>query len=370
VSIVGERIYLFGGCSYAGSAVPSSGSSSPMAYLDNDMWCLDLRTLTWSVACPGGAASTFAPSRRYAHAAAVVGTTVLVHGGYNTRETYLGDLWAFDTVTCRWREVVPRGMAPTPRYAHAAVSVGGTMWVFGGCAELSCFREMWALDTATATWTKVALRGITPSPRAYHIAAAIGRTIVVFGGRAGATYFNDMFTFDIDSLTWQKVDQRGALPPEIAYHAAAVVAGRLVVFGGQDARSTLYNAVFVFNTATLSWERFDSQAIEGVAPAPRQKHAVCAYGPCLVSICGMAQNPISFSETFVLETTSSPSPASPPPTTTAVASLSPTPTPTPVVSVVTAATVLTPSPQQQTPHPKVSPRATKAEPSPVRSASV
>ena len=52
-------------------------------------------------------------------------------GGHGDRCDF-NDTWSFNISTRKWTELQCTGSIPSPRAEHAAVLVGGVMYVFGG----------------------------------------------------------------------------------------------------------------------------------------------------------------------------------------------------------------------------------------------
>eukprot|EP00727_Mastigamoeba_balamuthi_P010688 m51a1_g6241 hypothetical protein (695) ;mRNA; f:10946-14108 len=300
-TVIGESVYVLGGCSFR-------SSTTDLAIHSNEVYVLDLRSLAWSTPATGGGAA-MAP--RYAHTATQVPATrnLCVFGGYNPKDGYLGDVWILSTASMTWYAPAVKGQAPAPRYAHSATVIGNLIYVFGGCAEAMCFRDIWTLDTAKMEWSKVHTKGGTPpAPRAYHAAAAVGSSLLVFGGRAGNQYFNDLFMFDTATLVWTRVDHRGAVPPEVAYPTATVVNDKLLLFGGMDGR-VCFGSLHCLSLSTMTWEKV---VAEGEAPSARHKHASCSFGQCSLVVGGMGYPPLSFGDAYVLDYGASPPAAAAP----------------------------------------------------------
>lgn len=78
----------------------------------SDVWKLDAQLLQWQAldaVCDdrnlGDAPVTCGTLQRRAHAAALVGNTMYVHGGKDASSSLLSDIWALDLATRQWRLV-------------------------------------------------------------------------------------------------------------------------------------------------------------------------------------------------------------------------------------------------------------------------
>eukprot|EP00362_Geleiidae_sp_MMETSP1317_P001949 CAMPEP_0201281554 /NCGR_PEP_ID=MMETSP1317-20130820/3266_1 /ASSEMBLY_ACC=CAM_ASM_000770 /TAXON_ID=187299 /ORGANISM="Undescribed Undescribed, Strain Undescribed" /LENGTH=131 /DNA_ID=CAMNT_0047591677 /DNA_START=98 /DNA_END=490 /DNA_ORIENTATION=- len=100
--------------------------------------------MTWKMPHTSGQA----PYPRCGHAAVLVGTKLLIHGGfyfneakyrtagamYGTalRESYLGDLRVLDTTTLVWGRILTGGLPPLPRMGHTLIMSGSLLIMLGG----------------------------------------------------------------------------------------------------------------------------------------------------------------------------------------------------------------------------------------------
>ena len=94
VSAVGGRVYVLGGEKEARVPLPMN------------MFSFDAGAskLEWKVAEPGQGS----PPSRNAHAQAVLGTDIYVHGGrqgVDIGEKALSDLWKYDTLRASWQNI-------------------------------------------------------------------------------------------------------------------------------------------------------------------------------------------------------------------------------------------------------------------------
>jgi len=178
------------------------------------------------------------PGSRVFPSAVVSGACVYIFGGHNGT-TYRNDLLVLSLETRSWTvdsEVDGDGR-PTPRDAHAAVLLGGRLYVFGGYDSkryLADFHSYGPLATAppaglnphwvrypggmvhvgldSGEWRVEAASGSPPSPRGGHAAVVHGSRLIVFGGCDGWNYFNDTLAFDVHSAEWAPVRVAGTAP--------------------------------------------------------------------------------------------------------------------------------------------------------------
>jgi N-acetylneuraminic acid mutarotase len=182
---------------------------------------------------------------RWGHSAVLVGTKVLVAGGFTVRsgqsELALTSAELYDPVAKTWTEV---GAMADPRGGHAAVVlkngkvlvVGGSLPTGNGSAADLAFCELY--DPTAQTWSTT---GSMTAARAGHQATVLngGAAVLVTGGRApgvraDGTY--DPFSrataelYNTDAGTWSKVDD---LPGGRTYHrTAALGADKALAVGG------------------------------------------------------------------------------------------------------------------------------------------
>ncbi|CDH60369.1 galactose oxidase [Lichtheimia corymbifera JMRC:FSU:9682] len=127
VTVVDDRVFVF-----AGRLVSSRK-------MTNYMYVLDLNTLQWTRHIPPPD-SAKPPKPRYFHSADVHNKTIVVFGGMGYSRTstdglcVLDDVSVFDVETMSWRKptVEPSLFAPRPRYAHLSTVAGDKLVVMGG----------------------------------------------------------------------------------------------------------------------------------------------------------------------------------------------------------------------------------------------
>merc|ERR1719499_2620526 len=89
------------------------------------------------------------------------------------------------------------------------------------------------------TWSSVRSAGQVPSPRYFHASVVYGNSLFLFGGYSGQERLNDLYEFRFDCHTWLSVNTADA-PSGRSSLLAAVYKNSLYVFGG-------YNGSIVLN---------------------------------------------------------------------------------------------------------------------------
>jgi len=215
------------------------------------------------------------PSKRYQHSGSTVGSKIYYIGGQELPEKRFDDIYTFDTETMAVARVTPASGSP-PRFArHSAVTIGDTVYLFGGFDGVSQHFHLATFETHTNTWRTPTVLGDQPPSRTNHAAAALDGRMYLFGGMykdsTGANdklvFLNDMYTLDTTStpLRWARVHQRGDIPPPRCGHRLMALESRLILFGGGcgEQWDLKYADVHVYNPSSNTWQR---PKITGQAP--------------------------------------------------------------------------------------------------------
>eukprot|EP00743_Colponemidia_sp_Colp-15_P003169 GILK01003422.1.p1 GENE.GILK01003422.1~~GILK01003422.1.p1 ORF type:complete len:516 (-),score=43.59 GILK01003422.1:325-1872(-) len=215
-----NKMYLFGG--YSGST-----------WL-NDFHSLNFDTLEWcSVNWPG------APSTRFGYVSAVWRDSVFIFGGYDGC-TWLNDMYEHDIDTHVWTQVHAAGIVPSVRSCPSWASRGDCVYVFGGYDGVHRMNDFHEFNLATRTWTAIQYKGsIVPSPRYFHASVVYGDSLYLFGGYSGHERLNDLYEFKFDSNVWSKIDVDAA-PSGRSSLVSQVHNNSMLIFGG-------YNGSVVLN---------------------------------------------------------------------------------------------------------------------------
>eukprot|EP00249_Psilotum_nudum_P023104 c28750_g1_i1 orf=412-3258(+) len=240
---VGPRLILFGGATsiedYSSAVGPQSvggGAGIRLAGVTNDVHCYDIVSNKWARLHAVGEA----PSPRAAHAAAAVGTMVVIQGGIGPAGHSTEDLFVLDLThsKAKWHRVVVQGSGPGPRYGHVMALVAQRyLVVIGGNNGKRTLADTWALDTASKPyeWRKIEPEGDGPPPCMYSTASAQSDGLLVLcGGRdaSGVPFSNAFALLKHWDARWEWVLAPGVPPSPRYQHAAVFVNSRLHVTGG------------------------------------------------------------------------------------------------------------------------------------------
>lgn len=203
-------------------AAPPTPTASPALY----RW----RRLTWQL-----------PKPLEGLAAAPAASGIAVAGGLSSTAT-LDEVWVLGP-----NGVIHQATLPRPVHDAAAVSVGDTLWVFGGGVSTSeNLVQRVPLGSSPA--------GPSPSPSLFSMpqalsdlaAVRIGNYAYLIGGHDQGAPLNTVWRYDLAS---QEARPFAHLPQGVRYAAAAAGDGRLWVVGGQTSTG-LSRAVWTVDPST------------------------------------------------------------------------------------------------------------------------
>ena len=216
----------------------------------------DIAADAWSVAPP-------LPEPSHHAQAAVLDGKLYVAGGLQTLGFVVsGRMWMFDPATSLWslRAGVPRG-------GGTLVAHGGRLLYLGGLdASGAAVTSVDAYDPAADAWTP-----LPPMPvaRDHHAAVVLGGTLYVVGGRQAAfgTEVLPTDALDLGSMTWRS--GLAPIPVGRAGFAAAAVGDEVVIAGGES-EAGVHADADAFYPATGTWRR--------LAPMPLPRHGIQGAG--------------------------------------------------------------------------------------------
>lgn len=280
-----------------------------LAGATSDVHILDVRSGRWQKATPLGEH----PSPRAAHAAAAVGSMVVVQGGIGPAGLASEDLHVLDFTEPdrpRWHRVIVSGPGPSARYAHTLSLVANRFLVAaGGNDGRQTLGDAWALDTSDKPYQWRRIDGAPssaaaaaaaaavktedgkaasipqpdcPAPRMYASAAARSDGLLLLCGGRGAdgAPLDDAFGLARHrDGRWEWAAAPGTMPGARYQHGAVFVGARLHVSGGAVGGGKLVDdstAVAVLDTAAGVWCIPDDDLQDGGGEGSRGRAAIAS----------------------------------------------------------------------------------------------
>ncbi|XWS64529.1 hypothetical protein CRYUN_Cryun05aG0011800 [Craigia yunnanensis] len=245
-AVVQDKMYIYGG-------------NHNGRYL-SDLHVLDLRSWNWSkVEAKIGSKSVESPSPVNiapcaGHSLIPWENKLLSIAGHTKDPSETIQVKSFDLQTGTWSMLKTYGKAPVSRGGQSVTLVGTTLVIFGGQdAKQTLLNDLHILDLETMTWDEIDALGLPPSARSDHAAAVHAEhNLLIFGGGSHATCFNDLHVLDLQAMEWSRPTQQGEIPTPRAGHAGVIVGENWFIVGGGDNKSGASETV-VLNMSTLVW---------------------------------------------------------------------------------------------------------------------
>ena len=176
-------------------------------------------------------ATAGAPGTRWLHTAVWTGTEMIVWGGQNDPGTGLVALRSggkYNPTSNTWAATSLSG-APSVRYGHVAAWIGSEMVIWGGTDGGSYLPNGARYNPTSNTWTAISATG-APSARAFASAEWTGTELIIWGGTNGSP-LADGARYNPATDTWTQMNPFGA--PAARLHASSAWTGtELIVWGG------------------------------------------------------------------------------------------------------------------------------------------
>jgi hypothetical protein len=202
---------------------------------------LDLCTSDW-LHVPV-AVDIFGP--RTLHAAVAVGASVLVHGGCISSGACSDELFSFDAATHCMKRLSPLGKRPSSRCRHSlnlVASPAGDALVFcyGGSNDGQTLNDLWVLNCSSMAWRQVDVVGWHPALEGHTSLTIKNRYILFIGGysrcKSGPSLLEwpgaGVLIFDASTSAISECTMVGDFPRQLIGHASSLCSHSLVVFGG------------------------------------------------------------------------------------------------------------------------------------------
>lgn len=221
-----------------------------------DTWALDVKTGKWKEL-----KSKIALPPRLSHTATwdPVRKRLIVVGGQGQHGEELGDTWALDVATDQWQEIRSKKNFP-PRSNHTATwdPVRERLIIVGGSA--GDLGDAWALDVKADQWQELKSHVALPGRRE-HAATwdpVRDRLIVVDGG-SGIDARGDTWALDGKTGEWQEI--KSPIAPPSRYDLTASwdpVKGRILVVGGWSGKGHALGDIWALDVKTDQWQEIMS----------------------------------------------------------------------------------------------------------------
>jgi hypothetical protein len=235
VARVGHTLVTFDGAGWLyGGRSPSGAGTVALT----DLW--EYKASTGKFARLNS--TTPLPPARSGHAAAASGIYMYVFYGAGESGSLLNEVWYYDDFRHCWE---PRhsssALQPAPRIDHSAVSTAANRYLmFGGRGGdgASLLADLWGFDSLPGTWDR--LPDFPDSGRYGHAAVALGGRMYVLGGTSATGVQNDVWVFDPTGNAWSLLTADGDVPDGFTGSAASAgdfgdgAGGQILLVGGQD----------------------------------------------------------------------------------------------------------------------------------------
>lgn len=237
-----------------GTMVVFQGGIGPAGHSTDDLYVLDLTNdkFKWHRVVVQGQG----PGPRYGHVMDLVAQRYLVTVSGNDGKRVLSDAWALDTAQkpYAWQRLNPEGDRPSARmYATASSRTDGMFLLCGGrdASGTPLADAYGLLMHRNGQWEWTLAPGVAPAPRYQHAAVFIGARLHVTGGalRGGRGVEGEAAVAVLDTAAGVWLDRHGLVTasrgskghseqdPSLELmrrcrHAAASVGGRIYIYGG------------------------------------------------------------------------------------------------------------------------------------------
>lgn len=185
----------------------------------------------------------FIPPSRDGHSAVVWKDSMLIFGGFEEdNQRFSQEVFMFDFLTKKWKEIKTEGIPPSHRDFHAACMLGDRMYVFGGRSDergqfhsSSDFYDnaIHILDMKELKWTKPVVKNAPPGRRSNTLWSYQG-LVYMFGGFESKNnrHFSDLHCYNPENNTWNQLKAAGQSPVARRRQCTVMVGSKLFLFGG------------------------------------------------------------------------------------------------------------------------------------------
>ncbi|XP_042282604.1 ras guanine nucleotide exchange factor F [Thunnus maccoyii] len=268
-------------CSYDGDVYILGGRENSCL---KDFWRYSVVCNEWTeLSCAGDAA----PEELEEHSMVAHEGFLYVFGGMldSAYTMWRSPLWVFDIakkkwVQCKGKTSSPQTQMPTNRKGHSAVVIGSSMLVYGGFVDMKgSSQEFWSLDFDTMAWsllTGCQEGSVGPGPRHSHSAMAHQSCMYLFGGLKGLREQRDFWRWNSTSHTWSSLKTKSG-PSRLMGHSAVAYRDSMLLFGGGESQNSPNNCLWRYSFTSQSWGQVAT--LPGSNPPDRIHHCCAGLGP-------------------------------------------------------------------------------------------
>ncbi|XP_030489381.2 acyl-CoA-binding domain-containing protein 4 [Cannabis sativa] len=239
------------------------------------VWFIDLDTHICGIMETSGKV----PVARSGQSTTLVGSRVIMFGGEDRSRRLLNDVYVLDLETMTWDVLETTQTSPAPRFDHtAAIHAEHYLLIFGGCSHAIFFNDLHVLDLQSMEWSQPQILGDMVTPRAGHAGITINENWYLVGGGDNRNGCPETLVLDMSKLVWSlltSVKQRDPLASEGVSLCSVLIDGQnhLVAFGGYNGKYS--NEVFVLRPKPTDFSR--PKILQSPAAAAAAASVTAAY---------------------------------------------------------------------------------------------
>ncbi|XP_026151732.1 host cell factor 2 [Mastacembelus armatus] len=194
-------------------------------------------------------------------------------------------LWVFDVekqkwVHCQGTVSSPKSQMPSNRKEHSAVVIGSSMLVYGGFVDIrGSSQDFWSLDLDSMAWSLLSgsqQSSLGPGPRHSHSAVAYHDCMYLFGGLKGLREQRDFWKWNSTSHQWSSLRTNSG-PSRLMGHSAVAYKDSMLLFGGGESQNSPKNCLWRYNFSTQTWGQVAT--LLGSNPPHKIHHCCTGLGP-------------------------------------------------------------------------------------------
>merc|ERR1719329_1321404 len=112
----------------------------------------------------------------------------------------MNDFHQFRMTTRTWSSIRSAGQVPSPRYFHASVVYGNSLFLFGGYSGQERLNDLYEFRFDCQTWFVLGTED-PPSGRSSLVAQVHNNSLYVFGGYNGSVVLNDFYELRFEPVS-------------------------------------------------------------------------------------------------------------------------------------------------------------------------